>query len=952
MSKNTTKRNGLFLTFILWAVAMTLSATEKVFSTRDGLSTSQPQQIIELPDGQLLVETTDLFNLFDGMRFYPQEFNLETTVEMQGFGGCNHWTDPDGLIWAKDWYRLYLYDPVRKQFLYDIPKRIAPSGVDIRQVRSFCMDSDRHAWLFCQDGRLLHYDWKNKAELTISMSQQELKEGNHVTSVLKANEQLYIIFISNGKMLHWNKKSGKTLFTDTTLLTNNGKPISDHCVFAMMQDDKRTALICQNNTDGGLYAYDIMQHKWKQLLHARVSSMERTKDGKLLLATSNGLCLLSHKDIEQMKKEEGDSPDTSHYIYGEYHFSFAHQDRFGGVWTGAYPKGVIYYSPKQKDIQLVEGSQELGITCMTAVDDHILIGTTSSLYDYNSKSGEIRKVQNLEMDYNCLDMTPQPDGSVIVGTGQGLLTMRLDKASGLWTNQMNNYDGQLHSRYRFCLSLGDRKRWLACNLNNVLGYVVPEEKKIKVLNDKIEKLNDYRAMRGAIQLNKNDILVYTHNGIFILDTGKDEIHPFKPVMPYLKYSNKFNCAKLDKQQRLWLGTQNGLLVVNLNDSTTHRLTTANGLSNSCIQILTQDSEGHIWAGTAHGMNRLTISEKDTVITPFGISEGLPDTEMTERAAVISPEGMLLFATSNGLYAIDTKRKNNAGSALAIVLTRFLAADQTQPLDDGAVSLAHDKNYLTLTFSALNYANESQTRYRYRLRGLEKDWHICSDGNGSVTVSYNALPPGDYTFEAQAAEGDGKWGETYQKAITVRPPWWATWWAKTLYLLLAIAAGIAILRQYLKKKKEMMAKDNEKKVHQLFELREEARHQFAEAVKIDPEKIGIDEEETRLVEQMVECINKNMDNPEYNVDQLARDVAMSRSSLYAKLNNMLGITPSDFIRNVRLKYAATLLTNSDISISEVSLKAGYNSQRTFSTNFKKMFGMLPSEYRGKDGNSPE
>ena len=98
--------------------------------------------------------------------------------------------------------------------------------------------------------------------------------------------------------------------------------------------------------------------------------------------------------------------------------------------------------------------------------------------------------------------------------------------------------------------------------------------------------------------------------------------------------------------------------------------------------------------------------------------------------------------------------------------------------------------------------------------------------------------------------------------------------------------------------------------------------------------------------MVKYIDEHIENPDYNVDMLARDVAMSRSSLYTKMNNMLGITPSDFIRNVRLKYAAELLTESNIPINEVCLKVGFNSQRTFSSNFKKMFGILPSEYRGK------
>ena len=89
-----------------------------------------------------------------------------------------------------------------------------------------------------------------------------------------------------------------------------------------------------------------------------------------------------------------------------------------------------------------------------------------------------------------------------------------------------------------------------------------------------------------------------------------------------------------------------------------------------------------------------------------------------------------------------------------------------------------------------------------------------------------------------------------------------------------------------------------------------------------------------------------------MEQLAIDVALSRTSLYVKLRNMLGISPADFIRNVRLKRAAQLLTvNPNLSINEVSIRVGFSTPRNFSTQFKKMFGVLPSEYRGAENHCP-
>ena len=131
---------------------------------------------------------------------------------------------------------------------------------------------------------------------------------------------------------------------------------------------------------------------------------------------------------------------------------------------------------------------------------------------------------------------------------------------------------------------------------------------------------------------------------------------------------------------------------------------------------------------------------------------------------------------------------------------------------------------------------------------------------------------------------------------------------------------------------------------MFELREEARHQFAESANIAPDKIAINAEEEKMVSQMLKAIEAHIDDEEYNADKLAKDIAMSRASLYKKMQTILGITPTDFIRNVRLKRAAQLLADTQLTINEIAGRVGFVTPRNFSSQFKKMFGVTPSEYR--------
>ena len=264
----------------------------------------------------------------------------------------------------------------------------------------------------------------------------------------------------------------------------------------------------------------------------------------------------------------------------------------------------------------------------------------------------------------------------------------------------------------------------------------------------------------------------------------------------------------------------------------------------------------------------------------------------------------------------------------------------QPLE----ALSHTQNYLTFEFSTLNYATPSHDRYRYRLRGLEREWNLHGDGSGQGCASYQALPPGDYTFEVQASAASGQWGAVTEQPFVIRPPWWYTWWMKTLYGLMAFIGLMGLIGLYLKRKRANLIAENDQRVNRLFELREEARHQFAESANIAPDKITVNAEEEKLVGQMLKAIEAHIDDEQYNADLLARDVAMSRASLYKKLQTMLGITPTDFIRNVRLKQAAQLLASTQLSISEIADRVGFVTARNFSTSFKKMFGVTPSEYR--------
>ena len=100
---------------------------------------------------------------------------------------------------------------------------------------------------------------------------------------------------------------------------------------------------------------------------------------------------------------------------------------------------------------------------------------------------------------------------------------------------------------------------------------------------------------------------------------------------------------------------------------------------------------------------------------------------------------------------------------------------------------------------------------------------------------------------------------------------------------------------------------------------------------------------KLLDRVMAVINKNLSNSDLSVDKIADEVGISRVHLHRKMKELTGQTPHDFIRNIRLKQAAHLLASNNMNITEVMYACGFNNSASFSTIFKKFYGMSPRDY---------
>lgn len=108
-------------------------------------------------------------------------------------------------------------------------------------------------------------------------------------------------------------------------------------------------------------------------------------------------------------------------------------------------------------------------------------------------------------------------------------------------------------------------------------------------------------------------------------------------------------------------------------------------------------------------------------------------------------------------------------------------------------------------------------------------------------------------------------------------------------------------------------------------------------------IEVESADDKLLNRILAVVNANLSNSDLNIDMICSEVGISRVHLHRKMKELTNQTPHDFIRNLRLKQAARLLSRKGQNITEVMYRCGFNSTTSFSTMFKKMYGLSPREY---------
>lgn len=338
-----------------------------------------------------------------------------------------------------------------------------------------------------------------------------------------------------------------------------------------------------------------------------------------------------------------------------------------------------------------------------------------------------------------------------------------------------------------------------------------------------------------------------------------------------------------------------------------------------IHSVLEGEDGNIWLSTNYGIVR--FDENNRRCTIYNQHSGLDILEYSDGASFKDEKtGDMFFGSNVGLtiirkspkYQIDRDVYTPEINIIGIVSNNVYSSL------NNALVVPFDEVPQSVVFSVVDNINYADYEFFYRIIGFDDKWR--NNGNSGI-ISLPAMKPGDYILEIYYQNKSNLYTSKVESlSIKILPPIYATWWAKTLYCLLATAVIAYYIRRFRLKYVSMKEELEQRRLHE----------------QVDQE----------FLEKLHKVINENLSDPALSVSFLIDRMCMSRRALYRKLESVPDLKPQQLIKKARMQAAAEMLQSTIMTVEEIMFKVGYDNRSTFYTNFKETYGCTPKEYREK------
>lgn len=381
--------------------------------------------------------------------------------------------------------------------------------------------------------------------------------------------------------------------------------------------------------------------------------------------------------------------------------------------------------------------------------------------------------------------------------------------------------------------LEDSQHRIWVNYHGGIGCFDEQNRRIVPLKNKA--LEKYKVVNDFKEDSRHRIWVAATQGLFVYSpTTRRALFPKDLVddeATQMKLNGPCKALLIDHQGWVWVGTLNGLFVINPKDKSSRFFGKAEGMPNEMINGMIEDRYGNVWVTTPNGLCRFQrLQDGELKLMVFDSQNKLGKSNFGWMTMGHLAGGNLFFGTQDGYYIVnpaDVREMKYTGHPIftslwvnnqevspgkevdsRTILTSTLSAT-------GQLILKHHENFITILFSGLNFDMPSHTYYKYRLKGLSDRWVEINPQDGVGRASFTDLAPGSYELEVYSAGFDKVWSkQPATLLIEVQPPLWATWWAKLIYFLLFVAILVWGFRWKMEQNRRRMEDEKYKELEEM------------------------------------------------------------------------------------------------------------------------------------------
>lgn len=719
------------------------------------------------------------------------------------------------------------------------------------------------------------------------------------------------------------------------------------------------------------------------LQHEVVTSLAITEDDKLLVGTLCGVDIIDDKTgtIEHWNCSSV-NPLSSNFVN-----SLLAKD--GQIWVGTETGGITKLAPRQLQLEFFKHDaanpaslSPNAVNAMYAAPDGTLwVGTVEGGLNAlapGSRNFTHYTMANSGLPHNSVStLAADNRGNLWIGTwGTGIAVMNLQQPGRIIPLVVDaKHQPFLNFAGVLVYDPINDGMWLGTN-DGLFFYDLKRQQLIEPFKGCL----NVRGCIGSLITRDGKLLMGCVQGMVEINLksripGKGDFavkyHQYKLDDPKSGVIDKILSFCLAKDGKIWLGSNGyGLYCYNYNkEGKTYvkSFTTNNGLANNTVKGIVEDNQGMLWIATDNGLS--IFNPKTETFSNYSRKDGLLSSQFYFNGAIRDAKGKIYLGTDEGLMAV-TGVNHAVHNAARLRFTELLVDNQpvfagSDYLDDD-ISIAKrlcihesDKSF-TIFFSALNYGNDSQGVYLYRMKGYENDWVQLQPGQHSVR--YSTLPAGSYQFEVKYIPSfDSDKEQVISVDIKVTPYFWKSWWFVSLMVIAFIAFLLYIYTSRLEKMREreveelyrpivaaLKDSDEPGKLQSRIQmiLENQKRYQDSQKKSIEADRKQVAEKERPFMDIVMEVMEKNYDNSEFGVQELADEMRMNRSVLSKMLNAEAGQPTAQFIRNYRLDIAKKMITENvaNRNITEIAYRVGFNDPKYFTRCFTKQYGESPSAFK--------